>query len=164
MGQWTSLKCHGEFPGKALSIFWSPHELLKIHKIGHRRTPELLACAPPRSCGGPRLRTNLPVLPPASSDGAAGPVPGRFPGLGAGWPWLGGRRVEWRAEAVLGQPPWAPAILTCLLSGSGGEAGCFLLGPGHSGSRGPAAGAGSLSEEQPLALSVPPSLNYRTGR
>lgn len=75
----------------------------------------------------------------------AGPVPGRFLGLGSGRPGPGGRRMEWRAEAVPGQPPWAPAILMCLLSGPGGEAGCSLLGPGRSGCRGPAAGAGSLS-------------------
>lgn len=167
MGQWTSLKCHGEFPGKALSISWSPREFLKICKIGHRRTPELLACAvsaPPKSCGAPRLGTDLPVLPPASLDGesraSAREVPG--PGLRLA---LAGRE----ADGVVGRSrAWPAALGTCrshvFAQRVGRGAGCFLLGPGRSGSRGPAAGAGSLSEEQPLALSVPPSLNYLPGR
>lgn len=149
MGHWTSLECHGEFPGKAWSMSWSPLELLKIHKTGHRRTPELLACAVPAH---PRGSAEIPVWGPTCPSSLlpartvrAGPVPGRFLGLGSGRPWPGGRRMEWRAEAVPGQPPWAPAILMCLLSGPGGEAGCSLLGPGRSGCRGPAAGAGSLS-------------------
>lgn len=62
------------------------------------------------------------------------------------------------AETLLGQLPQAPAILLCLLSGSGEEAGCCLLGPGRSRPRGPAAGlaASQRSFSCPFCTSLSP--------
>ena len=114
--------------------------------------------------GSPPSSTDWPVLLPASSENEsrAGAREVTGPRLRLVLP--GRRQRERPAEALLGLPPRAPAILQCLLSGSGREAGCFPLSPGRSGPRGPAAWAGSFSEELSLGLSIPPSLSYLTGR
>lgn len=83
-----------------------------------------------------------------------GPVPG-VPGPQLKPELAGQEAEEQRAEARLGQLPQAPAILACLLRGSGEEAGCFLLGPGRSRPRGPAAGlAASLRTCPALSTSL----------
>lgn len=162
MGHWTSLECHGEFPGKALSMSWSPLELLKIRQTGHRRTPELLACAVPAPlgiCGGPRLGTDLPVLPPASSDSESRASAREVPGPGLR-PALAGRE----ADGVAGRSrAWPAALGTChshvFAQRAGRGSRMLSVGP-----RPFRVSRASCRGWQPLALSLPPALNYSTGR
>lgn len=157
-GPVASLECLGGFPLKVLAVCRYPPQLPEIC-TKTCRLPEPLGVwdfhptrRPQREAPTPGLRCPSP----AHRSGSESRTRARL-----AWQEEEGAQ---RAEARLGPPPRAPATLLCLLSESGEEAGCFPLGPGRSGPRGPAAGAGSFSEDLSLGLSVPPALSYLTGR
>lgn len=112
----ASLKCLGEFPNKALSVSWSPHELFQVCKIEHSRKPEPLVWAaptPPRSSEGPpphpALGIHLPIPCRPAHPVRGGPALGRCPGLGSGGCWPGRRH-----GGVAGRSPaWPAAPGTC---------------------------------------------------